>query len=144
MFDGFYLNIKLEEGGIMPRQAHPTDAGFDVFSPIDVTIFCEGDAKIPLNWRCEFPAGYCMSFMNKSGRAVKDKLIVGAELVDSNYRGIVHAHLFNLGFAPVEIKRGEKITQFVITPVWHGKAFEVSDFDLKTDRGEGGFGSTGK
>ena len=143
MFKDFYLNIKLEEGGIMPTRAHDTDAGCDVYSPIDCIIPASKDILIPLNWRSEFPNGYAMIMKEKSGVATKLKTSIGACVVDSQYRGIVHAHLFNHSNETIEIKKGQKITQFIIVPVWCGQPKEVTELDLNTSRGTGGFGSTG-
>lgn len=64
-------------------------------------------------------------------------------VVDSNYRGIVHAHLFNNSDENVVILRSDKLTQFVVVPVWTGQPQQVTELDMDTDRGEGGFGSTG-
>jgi len=109
------LKIKrTSEDAIIPTRANTGDAGYDVYSPVSQQIIGGGDVKIPLDWKCSFPSGYAMVFFNKSGRATKDKLIVGAEVVDSGYRGIVHAHLFNLGQETIYIHKGEKITQFLM------------------------------
>lgn len=143
MFENFYLNIKLEEDGIMPTRAHDTDAGCDVYSPHHYVIQSFGDVLIPLNWRCEFPNGYAMILQEKSGIATKYKLDLGAKLVDSAYRGIVHCHLFNNSDKAIEICSRQKIAQFIITPVWTGQPTKVKELNLNTDRGEGGFGSTG-
>lgn len=143
MFKDFNLEIELvDEGAKLPTRAHDTDAGCDVYSPIDVRIEPNDDECIPLGWRCRFPKGYGMIMVEKSGRATKNKITVGAKLIDANYRGIVHAHLFNNGRDVVEIKAGEKITQFVMTPVWDGSPIQVDEISTDTDRGEGGFGSS--
>lgn len=144
--EDFYMNIVLEdERAIVPTQANDGDAGFDVYTPFDIRIFSKQDVKVPLGFRCEFPKGYALLMVNKSGRAVKDKIINGAQLIDSGYRGICHAHLFNIGDNLVDIKRGEKISQFIVIPVWHGKINVVKQLiSEETMRGAGGFGSTGK
>lgn len=144
MWQDFYLKIMLvdKENAKLPTQANESDAGYDVYSPIDTVIYSMGDAKIPLGWACEFPAGFCLDFKNKSGRALNDKLIVGAKLIDSGYRGIVHCHLFNLGLKPIYITKGEKISQFIVTPVWNGQIEQTVSLS-DSERGEGGFGSSG-
>lgn len=142
--DEFYLNIKFLKDGIkVPYQSNDGDAGFDVFSPVDYTIFSKSDYTIPLGFACEFPKNYCLLFRNKSGRATKDKLMVGADVIDSTYRGEVHAHLFNLSNKSINILKGEKITQFLVVPIWHGKIQVVNEINMNTTRGVGGFGSTG-
>jgi len=142
-FENFELNIKLEEGGIMPTRANTSDAGLDVYSPETVYVYPGEDILIPLNWRCSMPEGYYLLMLNKSGRASKDKLLVGAQVIDSGYRGIAHCNLHNVGRNAITLRKGEKIAQMVVQQVWSGSPVEVEDLDMITDRGEGGFGSTG-
>ena len=84
-----------------------------------------------------------MTVQEKSGRATKNKLIVGACVIDSGYRGEVMIHLFNnSSHVDVMIMAGEKIAQVMLTPCWTGQPVltdEVSD----TERGEGRMGSSG-
>lgn len=284
MFQDFYLNFqKIHPEAVIPQRANSTDAGMDVYSVQDTVIPAGGDAVIPLGLKCEFPPGYSMIFKNKSGRAAKDKLGVGAcvtpdtmintnagfypaeeltkefvELrkikvmsydrkdnvyafqsfsgfvfvkrdtavleisfedlddtvnsinkiavdpghqfldfdkgwveastlevgsvinhlkvtkiekdvddvmstnvndtrnyitsnglinhncvIDSEYRGELMTHVFNHGSSEVVLPKGQKITQFVVVPVWCGQPTEVEDIDTNTSRGVGGFGSTG-
>lgn len=144
MFKDFYLNIKLlYPEAKSPIQAHDIDVGFDVFAPGTFSIQPQKDYKIGLGWCCEFPKNYVMLFTNKSGRAVNDKLIVGADTVDPGYRGEVHCHLFNLSHNTIRIYGGEKISQFLILPAWHGKVKIVTQLNMYTQRGSGRFGSTG-
>lgn len=84
IFKDFYLNIKLEdEDAKLPIRAHNTDAGMDVFATENYTILPGKDCLMPLGWKCEFPEGYALIVKEKSGRAVKDKLDVGA-CIDGN------------------------------------------------------------
>jgi dUTPase len=64
-------------------------------------------------------------------------------VIDADYRGELMTHVFNHGKKTVILPAGEKITQFVVVPVWHGQPNEVMDIVTDTDRGAGGFGSTG-
>jgi dUTP pyrophosphatase len=143
-FGAFYLNIRLEKDGIMPTRANEADAGCDVYAPHKYHIRPHQDMLIPLRWRCEFPNGYVMKFWNKSGVCTKKKLIVGASVVDAGYRGIVHCHLINTSDQVVQIDQGQKIAQFIMSQCWHGQPTQVSEIDMDTDRGEGGFGSSGE
>jgi deoxyuridine 5'-triphosphate nucleotidohydrolase len=144
MFNDFYLNIKLEKNGIMPTRAHDSDAGLDFYSPGDYEIKPNGDILIPLQVRTEFPKGYALIFKEKSGVATKKHLSLGACVVDSEFRGILQLHLFNHSDLYVPIKKGEKIVQAIVTPVWTGQPTLVNELNLNTKRGEGGFGSTDK
>lgn len=144
MFNDFYLNIQLvDESAKVPTRAHPSDAGLDVYSPRDYVINGNSDCLIPLGWKCEFPEGFALIVQEKSGRAVKDKIDIGAKIIDSNYRSIVHVHLFNNSDKRIFIKEGEKIAQMLVVPIWTGNPKEVDFIDENTDRGTGGFGSTG-
>ena len=144
-FEGFFLNIELmREGAKVPQRAIHNDAGMDVFTPIDFEIAPGEDVLIPLGWKCEFPKGFALTFWEKSGVATKKKLDLGACVVDAGYRGEVHCHLFNNSGQWVTFDAGDKVSQFLIVPVWHGDAVQVDSVDTNTERAEGGFGHTGK
>lgn len=132
-----------------PVRANPTDAGIDFFIPEDfkeVILQPGEDILISSGIKLIVPEGYALIFKEKSGVAVKKKLTVGAAVVDSDYRGIVHFHLFNNGLEPQSIKPGDKIIQGLVVPVLLCKLNKISNEDYdkyETERGEGGFGSTG-
>jgi dUTP pyrophosphatase len=144
MFENFNLKIKLNSPEIKaPSRAHDTDAGIDVYSPESVTIPPNGDCKINLQLKTEFTPGFALIFKEKSGVATKKKLVLGACVVDSSYRGDLIVHLINTSTSEVTIEKGDKITQFVVVPVWSGQPEIVQEIDENTERGAGGFGSTG-
>jgi len=126
----------------MPTRATPGDAGLDVYTPEPFSIGPRSHGKVSLGWRCRFDDGWVMLVFNKSGRAVKLGLDKGAEVIDSGYRGEVHIHLFNHSFQRVSFERGDKIAQVLLMPVWTGNPMEGPVKD-DTERGAGGFGSTG-
>ena len=101
---------------------------------------------IPSGIKANVPPGYALIAFNKSGVALKKGLMVGACVVDSDYQGEIHLHLVNTGTKDVTIEAGEKLTQFLLIPVDHCP-IEVVDVDTlfteTTNRGAGGFGSTG-
>ena len=132
----------LSENAYAPVRGTVGSSGIDVFSPIDCTIPAQSDKLIPLDIAFETPFGWDLAVYNKSGVSTKKKLIKGAELIDSDYRGTVHIHLFNLSDSDVDIKKGDKISQLVMREVWMGDLEEVEELDI-TQRGDGGFGSTG-
>ena len=117
----------------------PNGLGYIVVKPGE-SIFIPSGIKLCLNkWTC-------MQFVNKSGRG-KDGLIVGACLVDSDYRGEVHLNLWNVSNEEILLKDGEKIVQGIILDYLDDYLSEVpaEEFDAlaPTSRGSGGFGSTG-
>ena len=118
-------------------------SGLDVFSPIDAEIQPRSDVLIPLDIRFEIPFGWDLAVYNKSGMSTKKKLDKGAELVDQDYRGNIHVHLFNHSDLIVKIVKGDKIAQLVMREVWMGEFKKEKEISVKTDRGESGFGSTG-
>lgn len=144
IFDEFYLNIKLiRSDAIIPnRGTSEGNAGYDIYSSEDIVIHPDQDILVPTGWCCEFPSGFVMIIKEKSGRRWKNKLHVGAGVIDASYRNEVNVVLKSSGEKPVTIKSGEKIAQFIILPIWTGEPREVDELDTNSDRG-GGFGSTG-
>ena len=133
---------KLHPDAIVPKRAHGDDAGLDVYTIEDIRIPARGDMVTGLGLACKFPKGHALLVYNKSGRATKLKLDKGAEVIDAGYRGEIHVHLFNHSDLNVVIKKGEKIAQLILVPIWAGQPVEVDELD-NTERGDGGFGSSG-
>ena len=132
-----------------PTRAHETDAGIDFFVPEDFEetwLNPNDDILIDSGIRVIVPKGYALIFKEKSGVATKKKLTVGACVVDSDYRGNVHLHLFNNGHTPQVIKAGDKIVQGIVVPISLCQLEEISEEEYnkdETERADGGFGSTG-
>ena len=144
MFNEFFLEVELvHPHAKMPTRATNADAGLDFYTPTELSIPPQTDALIPLGVKTRFPNGYALIMKEKSGIATKKQLSVGACVVDSEYRGVVHAHLFNHGNATVTFNAGDKVIQGVIVPVWAGQPTQVENIENDTARGEGGFGSSG-
>jgi dUTP pyrophosphatase len=102
-------------------------------------------ALIPTGFRVEIPQGYEMQVRPRSGAALKQGLSLPNTpgTIDSDYRGPLGVILINLGHEPVTIAHGDRIAQAVIAPVVQA-TFELADDLSDTQRGQGGFGSTGK
>ena len=133
-----------------PVRGHDTDAGIDFFVPENfgaVSLEPGQDILIDAGVRVVVPKGYALIFKEKSGVATKRKLTVGACVVDSDYRGNVHLHLFNNCTELQMIEAGDKITQGLVVPVSLCPTEEVSgevyEEYCNIERGDGGFGSTG-
>ena len=138
------LKVKrLSEDAKLPTRGTPGSSGLDVYSPIDFDIQPRGDALIALDLSFDIPFGWDLSVMNKSGVSTKKHLDKGAELIDSDYTGNCHVHLFNHSDEVVHFNKGDKLAQLVMREVWMGDIEEVEDLDKTTERGSGGFGSTG-
>ena len=132
-----------------PARGTSYSAGIDFFVPEDVKpfILSPGDSCfIPSGIKVRVPEGYALVAFNKSGVAVKKSLHVGASVVDEDYQGEVHINLTNVGNYEQEINPGDKIVQFVLIPMMYAGVEVVPEnklFDRETERGQGGFGSTG-
>lgn len=102
-------------------------------------------ALIPTGLRVEIPDGFEMQLRPRSGLALKKGLSLpnAPGTIDSDYRGPLGVVLINLGQAPVTIEHGDRIAQAVIAPVLQA-SFELSETLTETQRGAGGFGSTGQ
>ena len=142
--------IKFKEDLIKPTRAHYNDAGIDCYAQEDITLdglygyetllgVTSTPTLIPLGFGLEVPDGYMATIRPRSSYNVKG-VISQIGTIDSGYRGEIKAVLINLTSEPINIKKGEKICQIVIEPVI------LADFveELTNDRGEGGFGSTGR
>lgn len=136
------MNVMLDEGAFMPEFAHKTDAGADLRSPVDVVIPARGSAVIDTGIHVEIPEGFTGFLKSKSGLNVKHNLI-GEGVIDSGYQGSIRVKLYNLGDKDYSIKKGDKIIQLVILSCVYCDFVEVNKF-AETERGDGGFGSTGR
>lgn len=113
-----------------------------------INIAPHSDVKIPIGIKSKFPKNVALIANNKSGIATKKKLVFGASVIDSSYQGEWHIHLINTSNNPQTIEFGQKIVQFIPHYIYN-EGLVVRDvpedefFTEKTERGAGGFGSTG-
>jgi dUTP pyrophosphatase len=152
------IKVEVLDGGKMPSKAHVTDAGWDLYATEDITIYPGQVMKHPLNIRLELPAGTWAEITSKSGLGAKG-LMVYAGVIDQAYRGIPHVVFTNLWLidqlddqgiplmrtTPIVIKKGEKLAQLVMSP--YNAEFYMTQVDkvsTESERGAGGFGSSGK
>lgn len=135
------MRVSLDAGAFKPERAHPTDAGMDIRSPIDITVKAHGSAVIPTGVHVEVRNAAGM-LMPKSGLNMKHD-ILSFGIVDEGYSGEVVVKLYNLGDTDYEVHRGDKVTQMLIAEVRY-ECVEVVDRVDSGERGVNGFGSTGK
>ena len=128
----------------LPAYAHPGDAGMDVRSSEDVTLAPGARALVRTGLVLELPPDAEAQVRPRSGLALKHGVTVlnTPGTIDAGYRGEVGVILVNLGAEPFVVEKGMKIAQLVVAPVAQAEVVEVSAVDA-TDRGAGGFGSTG-
>lgn len=136
------MRIKLDEGAFMPERGHATDAGLDLKTPISVCIPARGSMTINTGVHVELPCKTVGFLKSKSGLNVKYN-ITSDGVIDEGYTGAIVAKLYNHGYSDVVLERGQKITQLVVLPV-EIPVLEVVDELTATERGNNGFGSTGK
>lgn len=137
------LKIKLDAGAIMPRRAHDWDAGLDIFARETQTVPAGGSAKFDTGVHVALPNGTAGFLKSKSGLNVKHG-ITSEGVIDAGYTGSIVVKLYNNSDVDYTVNAGEKISQLVILPVVIPECV-VSVTDLeKTERGNGGFGSTGR
>ena len=133
----------------LPTRGTAESAGIDFYVPNDfeAKLISPGQkAFIPSGIKADVPTGHALIAFNKSGVALKKNLFVGACVVDEDYQGEIHLHVVNVGKESTSIGPGEKLVQLVLVPVFYDRIEEVDQEDLfsgSTERGSGGFGSTG-
>jgi dUTP pyrophosphatase len=139
------LRIKrLAEGLPLPAYAHAGDAGMDLCSAEELTIAPGGFALVSAGFAMALPEGYAAFIQPRSGLAAKHgiSIVNTPGLIDCHYRGEVKIILINHGREAFSISRGDRIAQMVIQRVENARVEVVEELD-ETDRGAGGFGSTG-
>lgn len=150
---GVKLHVaRLPHGQGLPLPAYQTaqSAGLDLVAAVGietpVTLIPGSRTLIPTGLQIELPAGFEAQVRPRSGLALKSGVTVlnSPGTIDADYRGEIGVILANLGGAPFEIRRGDRIAQLVIAPVVQADLIEIETEALsETERGDGGFGSTG-
>lgn len=133
----------LSSNAIMPTRGTPGAAGFDLYAAVPCEILARGGGIIQLDIALEIPPGYYGRIAPRSSLAAKFHIDVGAGVIDSDYRGPVGVVLFNLKDTPFVIKHGDRVAQLIIEPYNTAELLQVDTLDMNTERGSGGFGSTG-
>ena len=156
------IKVKLDKskGAILPTRAHAADAGLDLYTPVDIEVpiavgttrtfdgrpvhdYTDHSATIDTGVGFEIPFGYVGFIKSKSGIMCKSNVIAGEGVIDSGYTGSVVVKLYNMGVKPKIFKAGDKIAQIVFLPCGLFEPEEVFELS-ETERGENGFGSTGR
>lgn len=163
--DNFAIFAKVEfqkvtEDAHLPEYSRAGDAAMDCYANVNVTVppftLEEGLGRVlvPLGFKVAIPKGWVGDIRPRSGLALKNGITVlnTPGTIDSNYRGEVGAILVNTTTKPFEIKKGERVCQMICHPIFDTSIInksqyvwveEVDELD-STNRGEGGFGSSGK
>ena len=136
------MKVKLDKGAYMPERAHETDAGADLRTPYDVIVPAKGSVVIDTGVHIELPHNTVGMLKSKSGLNVKHG-ITSEGVIDVGYTGSIAVKLYNHSDKPYELKAGDKISQLVVMPILT-PSFELVDELEATERGNNGFGSSGR
>lgn len=136
------MEIMLDNGAYMPSRGHETDAGLDLRTPKAVTVPAYEGVAVDTGVHVALPHGCAGLLVSKSGLNVKHG-ITSTGLIDEGYTGSIVVKLYNNEGEDYEVKAGDKITQLVVIPVVCEPLEQVSAFNA-TERGDNGFGSTGR
>ena len=148
---GIKMPVVLDENAFMPHRAHDADAGLDLFSPEDAVVPARGSVEIDTGVHIDLPTidfGHSLVLYtvgilkSKSGLNFKHG-ITSNGTIDVGYTGSIRVKLYNNSDVDYHIRRKDKITQLVIMPVLTPKIVHVDTLGA-TERGDGGFGSTGR
>jgi dUTP pyrophosphatase len=138
--------LRLPHGKDLPLPCYATDgaAGMDVVAAEDVNLAPGARHAVATGFAVAIPKGFEVQVRPRSGLALKHGItcLNTPGTIDSDYRGEVKVILANLGSEPFPIKRGDRIAQLVPAAVQRASIIEVTSLD-ETERGAGGFGSTG-
>lgn len=133
---------KLHTDAKVPIYGTINSAAFDLYAVEDIVLEPGVTTLVPTGIALEIPEGYCGQFRDRSGLAIKGIHHLGG-LIDSDYRGEFKAILLNNHKIPYKIEKGDRIIQVLISPVIQSEFKEVEELS-ETQRGAGGFHSTGK
>ena len=131
----------------LPTYAHDSDAGCDVYCLDDYTVEPHQTIIVPLGFKVAIPNGYELQIRPRSGMSSKTKIRVANApgTIDAGYRGEVGVILDNIGDYPYYITKGQKVAQMVLKEVPVASFYKVEDISVfSSERGEGGYGSSGK
>lgn len=128
-----------------PERAHPYDAGLDLKTPVSIDLPAKDAVIIDLKFRVAIPEGYEGKLESKSGLNVKFNVLCPGGVIDSHYTGTVKAKMYNLGDNDYHFNEGDKVVQLVVIPVATPEPMRCNELpNENTDRGDNGFGSTGR
>lgn len=134
--------VKLDNLAYMPERAHNDDAGFDLRSPKYDLLLPKADCVIDTGVHVAIPKGYAGLIISKSGLNMKNGILSDG-LIDAGYTGSIRVKLYNMSNNTYEIQPGDKISQLVFIPIAEPNLIEVDTLS-DTDRGDNGFGSSGR
>jgi dUTP pyrophosphatase len=138
------MKVYLDRGAVMPTRAHSTDAGLDLYARRGADIPPHGSAVFDTGVHVMLPHGTYGKIESKSGLNINSDIVSCGGVIDEGYTGSIKVKLYNLGDRPFIFHMGEKIAQLIVQPCLYVHAEQTKDWGNDTDRGNNGFGSTGR
>lgn len=135
--------VKLSKNAHTPTKGSKLSAGYDLYSAYDYIIPSMGKELVKTDIQVGIPDGCYGRIAPRSGLANKFFIDVGAGVIDQDYRGNVGVVLFNFGPNEFKVNQGDRIAQLICERICYADIEEVENLDI-TERGENGFGSSGK
>lgn len=133
------------ENATLPTRGSVLAAGYDIYASQDAVVPAHGQGLVATDISIIVPVGTYGRVAPRSGLTVKHGISTGAGVIDADYRGEVKVALFNHSTTDFEIKKGDRIAQLVLEKIVMAEVKQITEEELlTTDRGSGGFGSTGK
>ena len=140
------MKITLDANVVMPTKAHKHDGGYDLYARDTQIIGAKESATIDTGVHVELPVGTVGFIKSRSGLMFKHEIVAGEGVIDCGFNGSIGVKLFNLGGRDYKVNAGDRIAQLVILPLansYVGELELVEQFE-ETERGSGGFGSSGR
>lgn len=137
------MNVKLDEGAFALSRAHKTDAGLDLRAMESKTVRAYSTETFRTGVHVQLPKGTCGILISKSGLNVKHD-ITSTGLIDEGYTGEILVKLHNHGSTSYRVEAGDKISQLVVVPVVYEPIVVCSELNEDSERGNNGFGSSGR
>ena len=137
------LKVMLDEGAKMPRRAHKTDAGLDLYCRQGVIVEPHSSAVINTGVHIGFEPGTFGQIVSKSGLNVRDGIVCCGGTIDESYIGSIVVKVYNLSGKWYTFEPGDKVAQLIIMK-YEAPEMEQVDYLDPTERGNRGFGSSGK
>lgn len=138
------MKVFLEPDAFAPTRAYETDAGLDLYSRETKYIPVNGSAVFDTGVHIELPPNTYGKLESKSGLNVNHDIVSLGGVIDQGYTGPIKVKLYNMGDKMFWVEKGQKIVQLIVVPCLFESVDVVSALSDNTERGENGFGSTGK
>jgi dUTP pyrophosphatase len=137
----YEVEVPIKTDHELPRYQTDGSAGMDLVSTTNQHLVVGARCRLPTGVRVEIPPGYVGKVVSRSGLAMKGIIVIDGT-IDSDFRGEVNVIVHNIGHEAVQVHAGLRVAQLLVMPVVRAKLVRVEGM-TKTERGDGGFGSTG-